>query len=205
MNQLDPFQHLSPGRILCGAGTLGEVEKELKSQTKDKERKKQADLVHRKWLTMGGGFYGVVAVLTLLWIELWEIIDFITGFGGLGTLAELFSVGTLVGLIIETLMNTLTALVWPLYWLGSTQGAGWIWILAAYAEAVHVTHSHRCDAVRIRVTVCIDNSRRTSASHAARAKSFSGTALAAQSRKRRRRLSHLQTRQVLLGDRAINR
>jgi hypothetical protein len=118
---------------LDNAGTLGEVEKEIKSQSKDKQRKKQADLVHRKWLTMGGGFYGVVAVLTLLWIELWEIIDFITGFEGLGTLSELFSVGTLVGLIIETLMNTLTALVWPLYWLGSTQGAGWIWILAAYA------------------------------------------------------------------------
>ena len=28
------------------------------------------------------------------------------------------------------------------------------------AEAVHVTHSHRCDAVRIRVTVCIDLSTR---------------------------------------------
>ena len=118
---------------LGSAGTLGEVEKELKSQTKDKERKKQADLVHRKWLTMGGGFYGVVAVLTLLWIELWEIIDFITGFEGFGTLAGLFSINTLINLFSETLMNTLSALVWPLYWLGSTQGAGWIWILAAYA------------------------------------------------------------------------
>ena len=118
---------------LDNAGTLGEVEKEIKSQSKDKQRKKQADLVHRKWLTMGGGFYGVVAVLTLLWIELWEIIDFITGFEGFGTLAGLFSINTLVNLFIETLMNTLSALVWPLYWLGSTQGAGWIWILAAYA------------------------------------------------------------------------
>ena len=118
---------------LGSAGTLGEVEKEIKSQTKDKERKKQADLVHRKWLTMGGGFYGVVAVLTLVWIELWEIIDFITGFEGFGTLAGLFSINTLINLFIETLMNTLSALVWPLYWLGSTQGAGWIWILAAYA------------------------------------------------------------------------
>jgi hypothetical protein len=117
---------------LENVATLGEVEKAIKSQTKDKERKKEADLVHRKWLAMGGGFYGVVAVLTLLWIELWEIIDFITGFDGFGTLAELFSVSTLVGLLVETLVNTLTALAWPLYWLSSTQGAGWIWILVAY-------------------------------------------------------------------------
>lgn len=118
---------------LDNAGTLGEVEKQIKSQSKDKQRKKQADVVHRKWLTMGGGFYGVVAVLTLLWIETREIVDFITGFEGLGTLAELFSVSTLVSLIIETLMNTLTALVWPLYWLSSAEGAAWIWILVAYA------------------------------------------------------------------------
>ena len=118
---------------LGSAGTLGELEKEIKSQSKDKERKKQADLVHRKWLTMGGGFYGVVAVLTLVWIELWEIIDFVSGFEGFQTLAGLFSVNTLVGLIIETLVNTLTALAWPLYWLSSMEGAAWIWILVAYA------------------------------------------------------------------------
>lgn len=118
---------------LDDAGTLGEVEKAIKSQSKDKQRKKQADLVHRKWLTMGGGFYGVVAVLTLLWIEAWEIIDFITGFDGFGTMAELFSVATVVNLLIETLVNTLTALVWPLYWLSSVEGAAWFWILVAYA------------------------------------------------------------------------
>ena len=118
---------------LDGAGTLGEMEKKIKSQSKDKERKKQADLVHRKWLAMGGGFYGVVAVLTLLWIELWEIVDFVTGFEGLGTLAGLFSVNTLVNLFIETLMNTFTALVWPMYWLRSVEGDAWIWIVVAYA------------------------------------------------------------------------
>ena len=118
---------------LGNAGTLGEVEKEIKSQSKDKERKKQADLVHRKWLTMGGGFYGVVAVLTLLWIELREIVDFITGFEGFETLAGLFSVNTLVNLFIETLMNTLTALIWPLYWLSGIEGDAWIWIAVAYA------------------------------------------------------------------------
>lgn len=118
---------------LGNAGTLGEVEKEIKSQSKDKNRKKQADLVHRKWLTMGGGFYGVVAVLTLLWIELREIVDFITGFEGFGTLASLFSISFLVNLFIETLMNTLTALIWPLYWLSGIEGDAWIWILVAYA------------------------------------------------------------------------
>jgi hypothetical protein len=118
---------------LDNAGTLGEVEKEIKSQSKDKVRKQQADLVHRKWLTMGGGFYGVVAVLTLLWIELREIIDFISGFEGFGTLAGLLSIGTLINLFIETLMITLAALLWPLYWLGSIESDAWLWILTAYA------------------------------------------------------------------------
>jgi hypothetical protein len=119
---------------LGAAGTFGEVEKEIKLQSKDKEKKKQGDRVHRKWLSLGGGFYGVVALITLAWIELGEIADFISGFEGMGTLASLFSFDTLVNLFIETLVNTVTALAWPVYWLGSVGGHyTWIWILAAYA------------------------------------------------------------------------
>ena len=120
-------------------GYLGEVEtvrdikKEVKRIAKDKEAKKAGDPVHRKWLSMGGGFYGVVALLTLVHIELGEIFDFVTGFDGIGPFLGGLSIGTLVNLFIETLMNTFTALAWPVYWLSGVHGNYvWIWFIVAY-------------------------------------------------------------------------
>ena len=120
-------------------GYLGEVEtvKDIKRETKriakDKEAKKEGDPVHRKWLSMGGGFYGVVALLTLVHIELGEISDFIAGFEGVGPFLDSLSIGTLVNMFIETLMNSFTALAWPVYWLSDIHSNYvWVWFIAAY-------------------------------------------------------------------------
>ena len=80
--------------------TLREVEKEVKRLAKDKEGKKAGDPVHRKWLAMGGGFYGVVAVLTLVYIEVVDILDFFAGLDGFGNLVNYLSIGTLVNMLI---------------------------------------------------------------------------------------------------------
>ena len=44
--------------------SLKDVKKEVKRLSKDKEGKKNRDPVHNKWLAFGGGFYGVVGLLT---------------------------------------------------------------------------------------------------------------------------------------------
>jgi len=116
------------------ARTAREIEKEVKRRAKDKKGRKEVDRVHRKWLSLGGGFYGVVAIITLLHIELGEVRDFVAGFDGIGAFLDRLSVGMLVGLIIETIRNTIAALIWPLYWLSEIDSSRiWLWIIAAYA------------------------------------------------------------------------
>ena len=115
-------------------GSVKAIEKEVKRLAKDKESKLKADPVHKKWLSMGGGFYGVVAVLTWLFLELGEILDFITSFDGFSDLANSFSVNMLVGLFIEAIRNSFLALAWPVYWLSDIRGDYiWIWFILAYA------------------------------------------------------------------------
>lgn len=114
--------------------SLRDIEKEVKKMAKDKESKLKSDPVHKKWLSMGGGFYGVVAVLTWLFVELREILDFITSFDGISGLMENFSVSMLVNLFIEAIKNSFLALAWPVYWLSDIPGEYiWAWFIIAYA------------------------------------------------------------------------
>lgn len=113
--------------------TLTDIETEFGRLAKDEETKKRGDPVHRKWFGFGGGFYGLVALLTLAHIEVGEVAEFLQGFEGLDTLLDLISIGTVVNLFVETLVNTLTALIWPVYWLGSEgMNHAWLWLALAY-------------------------------------------------------------------------
>jgi len=113
---------------------LRDVERQVKASAKDKARKKQADLLHRKWLTLGGGFYGVVAVLTWLVIEAGDLADLFGSLGGLAAFFDHLSVRMLVGLVIEAIKNSFFALAWPVYWMQDFRGEHlWAWFVAAYA------------------------------------------------------------------------
>jgi hypothetical protein len=115
-------------------GSVRDLEKEVKKMAKDKESKLKSDPVHKKWLSMGGGFYGVVAVLTWLFVELREILEFITSFDGIAGLIDNFSFDMLIRLFIEAIKNTFLALAWPVYWLSDIPGEYiWAWFIVAYA------------------------------------------------------------------------
>lgn len=119
---------------LGAAESVKEIEKEVKLLVKDKESPKEGDPVHRKWLAMGGGFYGVVAMLTYLVVEVGEILDFISDFDGFDAFISSISVSMLIGLIIEAVKNSFIAIAWPLYWLSDIHSQYiWIWFVAAYA------------------------------------------------------------------------
>lgn len=102
-----------------------------------KQRKKQKDKdrepinpVHGKWFAFGGGFYGLVALYTYLLVELDEIVDFVTG---LPNLVLRFDVGVLVQFFINSLMNFIAAIAWPVYWMRRAEsGHFWMWFLVAY-------------------------------------------------------------------------
>ena len=115
-------------------GSVRDIGKEVKKMAKDKESKLNSDPVHKKWLSMGGGFYGVVAVLTWLFVELQEILDFITSFGGISELVNSFSFDMLIRLFIEAIKNSFLALAWPVYWLSDIPGEYiWAWFIIAYS------------------------------------------------------------------------
>lgn len=95
---------------------------------------KKRDLVYDKWMKFGGGFYGVVAFYTYGVIEWREIVDFVAGFGGFWAMLEHISVGAAVEMLVNSILNFVAAIVWPLYWLKELPGRQpWLLFLAAYA------------------------------------------------------------------------
>jgi hypothetical protein len=89
--------------------------------------------VLNKWLSFGGGFYGLVGLLTYAVVELGEIADFFRGFESISGFIRNISFDMVIRLFIEGLMNFIVAIAWPLYWLDMIVGQYiWIWFLVAY-------------------------------------------------------------------------
>ena len=131
-------------------GSMKALQAELKTLSKDKKnRVKKGDPIHNKWMKFGGGFYGVVGVLTLLVIEWVDIKQFgLSSFQGMiddfgiGVLIELF-----IDLMIESFKNFIAAITWPLYWMDEIDTEYvWLWFIAAYAGYSGGTHLARYQA-----------------------------------------------------------
>jgi len=92
------------------------------------------DPVQEKWLKFGGGFYGVVAFYTYALVEWREIADFIANFGGLLEMLRRIGIGAVIELLVNSIINFVAAIAWPVYWIRQASGAYiWVWFVAAYA------------------------------------------------------------------------
>ncbi len=145
-------------KYLKGASNLKDVEIHFKGLSKARSRKKKEEKkrrkkggsavemeprqqeshtmnpVHNKWLSFGGGFYGVVGLLTYAVVELGEIRDFITQFDGLFSLISDITLEIFIGFFINSIMNFVVAIAWPAYWLSDIRSDYiWIWFVMAYA------------------------------------------------------------------------
>lgn len=98
-----------------------------------KKNHKGSGLLTAKWVEFGGGFYGLVAVLTYIIVEAQEVIELFSSEGGIMEAISNIGIGTLINFFIESLMNFITAITWPVYWMGEGQAEFWQWFLAAYA------------------------------------------------------------------------
>ena len=136
-----------------GEGGVRALDREVKEFNKnrklEKKQRKQAkkngeelagpgrrktDPVAEKWLAFGGGFYGLVAFYTYVLIEWDEIVEFVANFGGFWSMVSNISVGAIISLIINSIMNFIAALIWPVYWMGKAATEWlWLWLVAAYA------------------------------------------------------------------------
>lgn len=89
---------------------------------------------HGKWLAFGGGFYGVVGLLTYGVVELGELRDFFLGFESFSALFAHLGLDMLISLVIGAVKNFVVAIAWPVYWLsGIRSDYIWIWFVVAYA------------------------------------------------------------------------
>lgn len=113
-----------------GGGDASALAQSLEALKGDADRRGGAGYLHGKWFRLGGGFYGVVGLYTYALIEFDELAEL---FSGLADLVLRLDVGVLVGFLIESLMNFIAALAWPLYWMERAgSGRFWLWFLVAY-------------------------------------------------------------------------
>ena len=104
--------------------------------SKKSKKKDRPDMhpVQRKWLKFGGGFYGIVAMYTYVLVEWQELVSFVSGFGGFGAFIRNLGIDVIIRIFIEGLMNFVTAISWPLYWMGELgSGQIWVWLGVTYA------------------------------------------------------------------------
>jgi len=89
--------------------------------------------LHKKWVSFGGGFYGLMALITFFVIELRETLGFIESIEGWHTITNLLNIGSMVDLVIASIMNFVTAMIWFTYWPDTIDMTnGWIWLGMAY-------------------------------------------------------------------------
>ena len=111
----------------------------LKKLKKDLKHEKitMQNILMSKWVAFGGGFYGLMAVLTYVVVEFNEIVDFLTSESGVIATIAAMGVSDLVGFFINSIMNFVTAITWPVYWMRIVDGfAPWVWFLVVYLAYV---------------------------------------------------------------------
>lgn len=83
----------------------------------DSHHQGNGNFLFRKWMAFGAGFYGLMALFTYAVIEYQEIVDFFSNFTSIQDFINRIGIGMLIGFIIESIINFLLALVWPLTWV----------------------------------------------------------------------------------------
>jgi hypothetical protein len=98
-----------------------------------KRNKKSLVFFHSKWVGFGGGFYGLVALVTFIHIELKQIFEFIVGATGLQYFLDLFTISAFIGMFIDSIMNMIKAAIWFTYWPDVFDMSNFfVWLLIAY-------------------------------------------------------------------------
>ena len=98
-----------------------------------KANKKELLFLHSKWVTFGGGFYGLLALLTFIYIELEQSIQFVLNATDLQAYLDLFSFGAIVSMLVESLLNMIKAALWFAYWPDVFDMVnGFVWVITAY-------------------------------------------------------------------------
>lgn len=126
--------HFSDNKSLKSA--MKEMSQKHKEEKKAKtDMRGSKHLLVNKWLSFGGGFYGLMALITYAVIEIKEIIGFLINLFDLNwsQVWSSVSINMLVDLFVAAIMNLVDAFVWFKYWDREIDMKnGWLWLVAAY-------------------------------------------------------------------------
>lgn len=98
-----------------------------------KINKKNLLFLHSKWVTFGGGFYGLLSLLTFIYIELEQTVQFLIHATGLQSFINLLTFDAILSMIIESFINMIKSLLWFSYWPNVFEMKSiTIWFIATY-------------------------------------------------------------------------
>jgi hypothetical protein len=129
-NRLDDFSDTKSFNL-----AMKNMSKQYKADKKNNDVSSKNNKVLNKWLYFGGGFYGLMALITYFYIEIGEIFDFIGKLFqlNLSQLLSQVSINLLVDMLINAIRNLVDAFVWFNYWDGKiVMKNGFYWLIAAY-------------------------------------------------------------------------
>ncbi|MCK0068084.1 hypothetical protein [Kordiimonas laminariae] len=107
--------------------------KEEKKLKKEKgEKTDHGDFFINKWMTFGGGFYGIMAFFTYVVIELQEIWEFITDLSKIAYIFSNLGLDLLIQFLLNSLYNFIAAIIWFITWGRVIEDHIVIWLAMAY-------------------------------------------------------------------------
>ncbi|GHF17843.1 hypothetical protein GCM10017044_10370 [Kordiimonas sediminis] len=122
----------------------GTVKKRPKrnEETGKKQDRKTGDYTIDKWLSFGGGYYGVVALLTFILIELEQAIEFLTDWDAIVRYFSTFGINTLVQFLINQIQNFVQAIIWPVEYIQEYQPLEWAILFAVTYGAFRIAQAY---------------------------------------------------------------
>ena len=118
---------------------MAQNSKELKLELKnthidhDPEENFIANMLHKKWMRFGGGFYGVMVFITYIHIEVYQIIEFVRNFTSFQNFIDSIGFMMILNFFIEAFTNLITAFLWFTYWYKYLPiGSFWVWLIVVF-------------------------------------------------------------------------
>ena len=101
-----------------------------------------------KWLEFGGGYYGTMALVKFIFLELGEIKEFVQEWPGLTAFIDSLGIDTIVRFFVEQFMNFLWAVMWIVDYLKNYH----ISEVAVFVGITWVTHEAARKYARFRLS-----------------------------------------------------
>ncbi|MFK8010677.1 MAG: hypothetical protein AB8B80_01465 [Marinicellaceae bacterium] len=129
------FTQLTRKKIPLNSENSKQLKKELKNTefVNDDEENRLTQMLHKKWMHFGGGFYGVLVFMTYIHIEIYQIIEFITNFSSFQNFIDNIGLSMLINFFIEAILNLVTAFLWFIYWHDFLPiDSFWVWLIVVF-------------------------------------------------------------------------